>query len=140
MNLFSFADGVCQIHNVPDDFVIDHAFECVGSSASQSAIEQIIDLINPQGTINLFGVSEYPIPINTRMVLEKGLTVQGNSRSEREDFVGVVETLKQNPKLFEYLEKLVTNTCEIHSLSDLKEAFDKDYISDFGKTILKWKK
>jgi ribitol-5-phosphate 2-dehydrogenase len=140
LNLFSFADEIYQIHNVPDDLAIDHAFECVGSSASQSAIEQIIDLINPQGTINLFGVSEYPVPINTRMVLEKGLTIQGNSRSEREDFVGVVETLKQNPQLFEYLEKLVTNICEINTLGDLKEAFDKDYISHFGKTVLKWNK
>ena len=140
LNLFSFADEIYQIHNVPDGLVIDHAFECVGSSASQSAIEQIIELINPQGTINLFGVSEYPVPINTRMILEKGLTVQGNSRSEREDFVGVVETLKQNPQLFEYLEKLVTNICEINTLQDLKEAFDKDHISHFGKTILKWNK
>ena len=140
LNLFSFCDGAYQIHNIPDELTVDHAFECVGSSASQSAIEQIIDLINPQGIISLFGVSEYPIPVNTRMVLEKGLTVQGNSRSEREDFEGVVETLKQNPKLFEYLEKLVANVCEINSLEDLKEAFDKDYISNFGKTILKWNK
>ena len=140
LNLFSFADEIYQIHNVPKDLTVDHAFECVGSSASQSAIEQIIDLINPQGTINLFGVSEYPIPINTRMVLEKGLTIQGNSRSEREDFIGVVETLKQNPQLFEYLEKLVTNVCEIKSLNDLRQAFDNDYISHFGKTILKWNK
>ncbi|MDO5823085.1 alcohol dehydrogenase catalytic domain-containing protein [Methanobrevibacter sp.] len=140
LSLFSFADGIYQIHNVPEDLVIDHAFECVGSSASQSAINQSIDLINPQGIINLFGVSEYPIPINTRMVLEKGLTIQGNSRSEREDFVGVVKTLKQNPKLFEYLEKLVTNICEINSLNDLKESFDVDHISNFGKTILKWNK
>lgn len=140
LNLFSFADWVYQIHNVGDDFVVDHAFECVGSSASQAAIDQIIDIINPQGTINLFGVSEYPVPINTRMILEKGLTVQGNSRSEREDFLGVVETLKQNPELFEYLENLITNICEINSLDDLKEAFDKDHISNFGKTILKWEK
>ena len=140
LNLFSFADEIHQIHNVPDGFAVDHGFECVGSAASQSAIDQIIDLINPQGTINLFGVSEYQVPINTRMVLEKGLTIQGNSRSEREDFIGVVETLKQNPQLFEYLEKLITNICEINSLSDLKEAFDKDYISKFGKTILKWNK
>ena len=140
LNLFSFADGICQIHNVPDDMTIDHAFECVGSSASQSAIDQIIDLINPQGIISLFGVSEYPVPINTRMVLEKGLTIQGNSRSDREDFIGVVETLKQNPQLFGYLEKLVTNICEIATLDDLKEAFDIDNNSNFGKTILKWNK
>lgn len=140
LNLFSFADETYQIHTVPKDLKVDHAFECVGSSASQSAIEQIVDLVNPQGIISLFGVSEYPIPVNTRMLLEKGLTIQGNSRSEREDFVGVIETLEQNPKLFEYLEKLVTNICEISSLNDLKEAFDKDYISNFGKTILKWDK
>ena len=140
LNLFSFADGIYQIHNVPEDLAVDHAFECVGSSASQSAIDQMINIINPQGTINLFGVSEYPIPINTRLVLEKGLTIQGNSRSEREDFVGVVDMLSKNPQMFEYLEKLVTNICEINSLNDLKEAFDKDYISKFGKTILKWNK
>lgn len=140
LNLFSFADEVYRIHDVADGVDVDHAFECVGSSASQLAIDQIIDLINPQGILSLFGVSEYPIPINTRMVLEKGLTVQGNSRSEREDFIGVIETLKQNPQLFEYLEKLITEICEIKSLNDLKEAFDRDYISKFGKTILKWNK
>ncbi|WP_296888591.1 alcohol dehydrogenase catalytic domain-containing protein [uncultured Methanobrevibacter sp.] len=138
LNLFSFVDNVYLIHDVPNDLRIDHAFECVGSAASQSAIEQIIDLINPQGTINLFGVSEYPIPINTRMVLEKGLTLQGNSRSEREDFEGVVDLLCNNPHLFNYLSKLITNVCEIKSIDDLKTSFDKDYISDFGKTILKW--
>lgn len=140
LNLFSFADEIYRIHDVPDDLAIDHGFECVGSSASQTAINQIIDLINPQGTINLFGVSEYPIPIDTRMVLEKGLTIQGNSRSEREDFVGVVGLLDENPQLFEYLEKLITNVCEINSLNDLKEAFDIDHMSKFGKTILKWNK
>ena len=139
LDLFSFADETYRIHDV-GSVSVDHAFECVGSSASQSAIDQIIDLINPQGTINLFGVSEYPIPINTRMVLEKGLTIQGNSRSDREDFIGVVETLSKNPQLFKYLENLITNVCEITSLDDLKEAFDRDYISKFGKTILKWNK
>ena len=140
LNLFSFADKTFMIHDVPEDLKIDHGFECVGSSASQSAIEQIIDLINPQGTINLFGVSEYPIPINTRMVLEKGLTIQGNSRSDREDFIEVIDLLEKNSNLFRYLERLISNICEINSLDDLREAFDLDYISRFGKTILVWKK
>lgn len=140
LNLFTFADEVYRIHDVAEDVAVDHAFECVGSSASQLAIDQIIDLINPQGIISLFGVSEYPVPIDTRMVLEKGLTIQGNSRSEREDFIGVIKVLKQNPQLFEYLEKLITEIHEINSLDDLKESFDRDYISKFGKTILKWNK
>ena len=140
LNLFTFADEVYRIHDVAEGVAVDHAFECVGSSASQLAIDQIIDLINPQGIISLFGVSEYPVPIDTRMVLEKGLTIQGNSRSEREDFIGVIKALKQNPQLFEYLGKLITEIHEINSLDDLKEAFDRDYISKFGKTILKWNK
>ena len=140
LNLFTFADEVYRIHDVAEGVAVDHAFECVGSSASQLAIDQIIDLINPQGIISLFGVSEYPVPIDTRMVLEKGLTIQGNSRSEREDFIGVIKVLKQNPQLFEYLGKLITEIHEINSLDDLKESFDRDYISKFGKTILKWNK
>lgn len=138
LNLFSFADECYLINNVPEDLMIDHGFECVGSGAAQSAIEQIIDLINPQGIISLLGVSEYAVPINTRMVLEKGLTLQGNSRSEREDFIGVIEILKQNHDLFEYLERLITKIYEINSSSDLREAFNYDYSSNFGKTVLVW--
>lgn len=52
--------------------LVDHAFECVGGAASQSAINQMIDYIQPEGTMSILGVSEYPVPINTRMILEKG--------------------------------------------------------------------
>ena len=83
---------------------------------------------------------EYPIPINTRLILEKGLTIQGISRSERKDFLKVVELLKNNPNLFDSLDKLISEVVTIKSLNDLKEAFDKDYISGFGKTILVWDK
>lgn len=140
LNLFSFVDKVYRFHEVPDDLNIDHGFECVGSNASQVAINQIINMINPQGSIILFGVSEYPIPINTRLVLEKGLVIQGISRSERKDFLKVIEILKNNPTLFDSLENLVNDVISIESLNDLKQAFDKDYISGFGKTVLKWNK
>ena len=72
--------------------------------------------------------------------LEKGLTIQGISRSERKDFLKVVELLKNNPNLFDSLDKLISEVVTIKSLNDLKEAFDKDYISGFGKTILVWDK
>ena len=42
LNLFSFADKTYKFHEVPDDLAIDHGFECVGSNASQAAIDQII--------------------------------------------------------------------------------------------------
>ena len=50
------------------------------------------------------------------------------------------ELLKNNPNLFDSLDKLISEVVTIKSLNDLKEAFDKDYISGFGKTILVWDK
>ncbi len=58
----------------------------MGGKGSQQAIEQIINIINPEGSIALLGVSELPIQVNTRMVLEKGLTIIGSSRSGLKDF------------------------------------------------------
>lgn len=140
LNMFSFVDNVYRVNEVPEDLTVDHGFECVGSQASQSAINQIIDIINPQGTIMLLGVSEYDIPINTRLVLEKGLTLTGISRSEKEDFDGVINLIKENPSIFEYLDKLVTEVIEVKSVEDLKNAFNQDSIINFGKTVLKWNK
>ncbi|MCQ2972529.1 MAG: zinc-binding dehydrogenase [archaeon] len=140
LNMFSFVDNVYKTNKVPDRLTVDHAFECVGSQASQSAINQIIDIINPQGSIMLLGVSEYPVPINTRLVLEKGLTLTGISRSEREDFEGVINLINDNQSIFKYLEKLVADVIDVSSVDDLKSAFDKDSINGFGKTVLKWNK
>ena len=73
---FTFVDETFLTTDIPSDLKIDHAFECVGGNASQIAINQIIDYINPEGTISILGVSEYPVPVNTRMMLEKGLRKQ----------------------------------------------------------------
>jgi ribitol-5-phosphate 2-dehydrogenase len=50
---------------------MDHAFECIGGPASGTGINQIIDYIHPEGMISILRVSEEPVPLNTRMVLEK---------------------------------------------------------------------
>ncbi|MGI6279387.1 MAG: alcohol dehydrogenase catalytic domain-containing protein, partial [Acutalibacteraceae bacterium] len=78
---FSFADETYLSDDLPDDLAIDHAFECCGGEGSYFAIEDVIRFINPQGTLMLMGVSENKIAINTRMVLEKGMTLVGCSRS-----------------------------------------------------------
>ena len=44
---FSFADETFDVREIPDDIVIDHAFECVGGTGAPKAIDQIIDHIRP---------------------------------------------------------------------------------------------
>lgn len=70
---FTFADETHLVDDVSGVGLVDHAFECAGGEGSVAAIEQIIDRINPEGTVSLLGVSENNVPINTRMVLRKGL-------------------------------------------------------------------
>lgn len=140
LNMFTFVDDIFKINDVPKNLKIDHAFECVGGRGSQLALDQIIDLIHPEGAISLLGVSEYPVPINTRMILEKGLFVFGTSRSGRKDFVKAIEIFKKHPRVLKYFENIVNDTVEINNLEDINVAFEKDFNSGFGKTILMWNK
>ncbi|MBQ9248233.1 MAG: zinc-binding dehydrogenase, partial [Ruminococcus sp.] len=135
---FSFADGAHLTTEIPEGFRIDHAFECVGGNGSPVAIEQIIGVIRPEGTISILGVSEYPVPINTRMILEKGLRLFGTSRSGQEDFRRTVELYKEHSEIPIYLSRLVGNTVEINRFADIKGAFEIDIKKAFGKTILHW--
>lgn len=135
---FTFADETYRIDEIPEGFVTDHAFECVGGSASAKAINQIIDYIQPEGTIAILGVSEDPVAINTRMVLEKGLRILGSSRSGREDFVALVELYKQNPDIIMYLENIVGSQIKVRGVKEIMQAFETDIHKLIGKTIMVW--
>ena len=137
LNYFQFADELYQVGNVPEDVKVDHAFECVGGFKAANAINQIIDIINPQGTIALMGVSEDNVPINTRMVLEKGLTLIGNSRSGYEDFDAAIKFIEENDDVKNYLNSIISDEINVVSLKNIHEAFEKDINNNF-KTIMKW--
>lgn len=138
LSYFSFADETYNINQIPEDLAIDHGFECVGGLKSEFAINQIIDIINPQGTIALLGVSENKIAINTRTILEKGLNLFGSSRSGKKDFKETIDLISQNKYILNYLKSLVSNEVDINSILDISKAFNIDFNSNFGKTILKW--
>ncbi len=135
---FTFVDQTYLVHELPKDFVMDHGFECVGGIYSEHAINQMIEVIKPEGTMSLLGVSENPINITTRMILEKGLRLFGSSRSGRADFVGVLELLRKHPSIIRDLETLVHEVVEIQEIQDITTAFEKDQQKQMGKTILKW--
>ena len=135
---FTFADATFTVEHIPEDVKIDHAFECVGGAGK--AINQIIDYINPEGTISILGVSEYPVPINTRMVLEKGLRIFGSSRSGVADFEKTVALYKSNPEIINYLSNIVGAVVPVRTIEDMKKAFEMDIQKAFGKTIMMWDK
>lgn len=141
LDKFYFADDRVNI----DDFAslpvekisIDHAFEAVGGKGSEFAIEQIIKAITPEGTLSLLGVSEEPVKINTRDVLEKGIVMLGNSRSGVVDFEQAVTLLSEN-KWFEHnLLTLISEVVEVHEVNDIHKAF-KDDMGNTFKTVMKW--
>ncbi|GEL04722.1 MULTISPECIES: ribitol-5-phosphate dehydrogenase [Rummeliibacillus] len=139
LNQFSFCDEAIYINDIPEGYEIDHAFECAGGKGSQYAIDQIIDVIKPEGSIALLGVSEYPVEINTRMVLEKGLTLIGSSRSGVADFQRTVDIYKEHPEIVEYLATLIGQVFHVTSVQDALSAFESDLSNSWGKTIMNWK-
>lgn len=135
---FTFVDETHLVNEVPESCTIDHAFECVGGNGSPIAIEQIIGLIKPESTISILGVSEYPVPINTRMILEKGIRLFGSSRSGVVDFQKTVDMYVEHPEIIDYLGNLVSSVNVVRTTTDIKNAFEKDTHKSFGKTIIKW--
>lgn len=140
LNDFTFADETYLVNQIPEGFAMDHAFECVGGNAAPRAINQIIDYIRPEGTIGILGVTEDLAPINTRMVLEKGLRIIGSSRSGRADFQGLVDLYAEKPQVVDYLENIVGEQVTIREIKDISKAFEMDIHKLIGKTIMVWDK
>ena len=132
-----FADERITADELHMEARFDGAFECVGRQASGTAIDQAISVLMPEGIAILMGVSEQPVPINTRMVLEKGLTLIGRSRSTRADFETAVQTL-ENDSIFENrMQILISEVLDVWGIRDMHSAFNRAKEVDF-KLIMKW--
>lgn len=136
LSQFSFVHETYLSEELPQNFEIDHAFECCGGEGSYYAIQDVIKYINPQGTLMLMGVSENQVPINTRMVLEKGMTLVGCSRSGRSDFEEAVAMLG-NKDLQSRLKVITFADAPVRCISDLHRVFANDLTTPF-KTVFKW--
>lgn len=137
LNMFQFVDRRITIDELENEIQFDDVFECVGGQASGAAIMQMIDTIQPQGIMMLLGVSEEPVPVNTRMVLEKGLTLLGRSRSRREDFEEAIKILENDKKFHERISMLISKVVDVKNVNDIHRAFDESKIVDF-KLIMNW--
>ena len=136
LSYFSFVDKTYLSDCIDADFEPDHAFECAGGEGSYYAIDDIIKHINPQGTVMLMGVSENKVSINTRDILEKGLTFVGSSRSGYSDFKKAID-LMENKDFQERLSNIVYEDEEVKNIEDIHRAFSTDLNTPF-KTSFKW--
>ncbi len=136
LSQFSFVQEAWLTEDVPSDMWVDHAFECAGGVGCRDAIEDIIAHIRPQGALMLMGVSEYPVPVNTRMVLEKGITMVGSSRSGREDFL-LAAKLMAEPAFQRRLKVIVFQDKPVRCIGDIHRVFQNDLTTPF-KTVFRW--
>lgn len=136
LSYFSFVDEAYLTDELPSDLKFDHAFECVGAHGSFYAIDDIIRCIRPQGTAMLLGVSEDKVAINTRDILEKGLTLIGCSRSGKVEFESAVNFLK-NSVFQRRLMAIIDEAKPVKNISDIHEVFAYDAKNMF-KTVFKW--
>lgn len=92
---FDFArTALVQTCDFPAIEPFDIAVECTGGPFSESAINQAIDVLGPLGHLVLMGVTEERVPVNTRDILAKGITVIGSSRSSTSDFRQILPLLR----------------------------------------------
>ena len=85
------------------------------------------------------GVSEEKVPLNTRLVLEKGLSLKGVTRSDNKDFEHVAKIL-ENEEVQKKILPMVLSEIKINSVNDIYEAYTKDIENKtiIGKNIMKW--
>jgi len=135
---FSFIENAQKLSNTAElTECIDCIFECVGGNAVGDIVDEMINMIKPQGIINLLGVSEYKQNLNTRMILEKGLMVRGHSRSSRDDFMEAARMIEETKWVRDALLSIISEEITITSHENIHGAFERDTYNDF-KTILKW--
>lgn len=112
------------------------AYECVGSNVSSFAINEILDNILVGGKVVLTGVAEDVIPINTRKILEKGISISGATRSNVNDFEKAL-TLLKDESFRKDISKLILKEIQIRDIVDYYRAFELELNNkELGKNIL----
>lgn len=134
--LFSFARHRYLADEVPEGARFDHGFECAGGEGSADAINMMIAHANPQANLMLMGVSEHPVAVNTRDVLEKGMTLVGCSRSGRADFERALAIMRA-PGMQERLRQVIYVDDPVAGVADIKRVFATDLQTPF-KTVFEW--
>ena len=117
----------------------DTMLEIVGGKYSSDAINKMIDWATVGADLILMGVSEEKVPINTRLVLEKGLSLKGVTRSDKEDFEHVAKIL-EDEKVRNMVKVMILKENEIKGVHDIYQSYEEEINNKtiIGKHIMKW--
>ena len=99
----------------------------------------MIKLAIPGADLILMGVSEDRVAINTRGILEKGLSLKGVTRSTRKDFEHVAKLI-ESKEVQKDLSIMVLSENKISSINDVYRCFEADINNRLliGKNLMKW--
>lgn len=115
----------------------DVLIECTGGRFSESALNQAIEIADSLADIIFMGVTEELVPIDTRDILEKGITAHGSSRSSTADFEAVVNGMKK-PEYRAALSKILPEQIvEISTGADFSQVMER-FVENPGwnKTVM----
>lgn len=115
----------------------DVLIECTGGKFSESALNQAINSADSLADIIFMGVTEELVPIDTRDILEKGITAHGSSRSSTVDFEAVVAGMEK-PEYRAALSKILPEQIvEIATGDDFRAVMEK-FVENPGwnKTVM----
>lgn len=135
--MFSFVDAVYNTERVPNNVEVTHFFECVGGENQAPILNVMLEKILPGGTISVLGVSEQPVAVNIRKMMEKGAIVVGNSRSNELDFAEAMAYLA-NIRVASHLDMLLNDVKNVRTIQDIHAAFEADQKKAFGKMVMEW--
>ena len=85
------------------------------------------------------GVSEEKVLINTRVILDKGLSLKGVTRSTKEDFIHAVHIISSK-KAQDLLSIMVLSQNKITSVVDIYRCYEEEINNKtkIGKNLLIW--
>lgn len=123
---FTFAvTHLVHDYNFTQGEPVDIAIECTGGPFSETASNQAIDLMARGGNLVLMGVTENRVPLNTRDILEKGLSIHGSSRSSIDDYKAVIEAMR-DPEYQEALNKILPEkNSSVTNIQDLNQVMNE---------------
>lgn len=114
-------------------------FECAGGQAAHRTIPQAIRFLVPGGVCMLLGVTEGLVPIPTRLILDKGLTIKGTTRSTKDDMEEAVELLRDRDFRAAAARVLYPETFPAGSIESISDAARiADNPASYGRVLLRW--